>query len=185
MVVVQDLPAEHGTTDTAADDTLISENFTFSRLGFIGTGAWSHCWIEMSARTDPRLRNIWRRFAPAATRVIVLVNSTTDGGCNCGDFASFTRAERAQTVAHELGHNLFALGDEYHNANLAFTGLAPQADLSEMPPTWDVLKWRDLVADGTPLPTDPGAVPARWDDNTSVGRSPAAAATSRPASSVE
>ena len=166
---------EHGTTDTAADDTLLSEDFKFSRLGFIGTGLWSHCWIETSARTDPRLRSIWRRFAPEATRVIVLVNSTTNGGCNRGDIASFTRAERAQTVAHELGHNLFALGDEYNNATLAFTGVAPQANLSEVPPTWDALKWRDLVADGTPLPTDPGAVPAGWNDNTSVGAFPGGA----------
>lgn len=39
---------QHGTEDTAADDTLISEDFKFSRLGFIGTGVWSHCWVETS-----------------------------------------------------------------------------------------------------------------------------------------
>jgi hypothetical protein len=160
---------EHGTPDTEADDTLAKEDFRFSRLGFIGTGVWSHCWIETSDRTDPRLRSIWRRFAPEATTVIVIVNSGTPGGCNRGDIAAFTRGEPPQVVAHELGHNLFALGDEYHRGNEAFTGTTTRVNLTELPPTWDALKWRDLVAAGTPLPTDPTVLPGGWNANTSVG----------------
>jgi hypothetical protein len=160
---------EAGTPTDATDDTLTSENFRFSRLGFIGTGIWSHCWIETSDRTNPRLRSIWRRFAPEATTVIVLVNSETQGGCNRGDVAAFTRVERPQVIAHELGHNMFALGDEYHQGTAAFTGTTSAVNLTQQPPTWDVLKWGDLVAAGTPLPTDAAALPAGWNANTSVG----------------
>lgn len=160
---------EAGTDSDASDDTLQSEDFRFSRLGLIGTGLWSHCWIETSDRTDPRIRSIVRRFAPAATNIVVLVNSGTQGGCNRGDIAAFTRGESTEVIAHELGHNLFALGDEYHNADGAFAGTTSRVNLTERPAAWADLKWADLVAAGTPLPTSPGALPGGWDDNTSVG----------------
>jgi phage terminase large subunit-like protein len=160
---------EHGTTDTAADDTLISEDFKFSRLGMIGTGVWSHCWIETSPRTIPRINSIRNQFAPEATNIIVLVNSPTQGGCTRGNIAAFTRGEPQTTIAHELGHNIFGLGDEYHEGKLAFTGVAGPPNLSETPSPWTALKWDTLVAAGAPLPTDSGALPGGWNDNTSVG----------------
>jgi hypothetical protein len=160
---------EHGTPDDESDDTLTSEDFKFSRLGFIGTGIWSHCWIETSDRTIPRMMSIRDRFAPEATNIVVVVNSGTSGGCNRGTFAAFTRGESADVIAHEMGHNLFGLGDEYHNANENFTGTTTRVNLTETPATWTALKWNDLVVDGTPLPTDPGALPGGWNDNTSVG----------------
>jgi hypothetical protein len=159
---------EKGTV-SAADDELTSENFRFSRLGFISTGIWSHCWLETSDRTNPRITSIRERFAPDATNVIVLVNDGRPGGCNRGDVAAFTRGESAEVIAHELGHNLFGLGDEYNNDDQNFTGTTTRPNLSEQPPTWDALKWFDLVAAGAPLPTDPGNLPSGWDNRTSVG----------------
>lgn len=159
---------EGGTTGRSDDDTLTSEDFRPSRLGLVGTGVWSHCWIETSTWTTARITSIRNRFAPEATNTIVVVNSGTDGGCNRGAVAAFTRGESAQVIAHEMGHNLFGLGDEYHNDDRAFSGTAGQVNLSE---TADrcTLKWRDLVAASTPLPTDQGALPGGWDDETSVG----------------
>jgi hypothetical protein len=161
---------EHGTTADASDDTLTSENFRFSRLGYISTGIWSHCWIETTpALTESRVDHLRQRFAPDATNVIVMVNDGRSGGCNRGNIAAFTRGERAQVIAHELGHNLFGLGDEYNEGTRAFTGVAGPPNLSEEPADWSLLKWGDLVAAGTPLPTSPGALPGGWNDNTSVG----------------
>jgi hypothetical protein len=160
---------EHGTDDTAADDTLTSEDFKFSRLGYIGTGVWSHCWIETSDRTNPRVASIWRRFAPQATKVIVVVNSATTGGCSRGDIAAFTRGERSEVIAHEMGHALFGLGDEYHVGTGTFKGTAGQPNLSELPMPWALLKWGDLDAPGAPLPTLETALPAGWNARTSVG----------------
>lgn len=159
---------EHGTVSTS-DDTLTLEIFRFSRLGFVSTGIWSHCWIETSDRTGPRITSIRQRFAPDATRVIVLVNDGRPGGCNRGDTAAFTRGERTEVIAHELGHNLFALGDEYNNDTRNFVGVRGEANLTEQPATWTALKWGALVVAGTPLPTDPAALPGGWNNRTSVG----------------
>jgi hypothetical protein len=159
---------EKGTV-SPADDTLTFENFRFSRLGFISTGVWSHCWIETSPRTNPRITSIRQRFAPAATNVIVIVNDGRQGGCNRGDIAAFTRGERAEVIAHELGHNLFDLGDEYNNDTRTFTGTTTRPNLTEQPAAWAQLKWGDLVAAGAALPTDANALPGGWNNNTSVG----------------
>jgi hypothetical protein len=160
---------ENGTPADASDDVLKSETFRFSRLGLIGTGLWSHCWIETSPRTDPRIMSLRRRFAPEATNVIILVNSDTPGGCNRGDVAAFTRGEAPEVIAHELGHNLFALGDEYHNDTQHNTAVRIEANLTENPGNWPDLKWGDLVPAGTALPTDEAHLPSGWDPNTSVG----------------
>jgi hypothetical protein len=159
---------ERGTIDPS-DDTLTSETYRFSRLGFISTGAWSHCWIETSARTTERITSIRRQFAPDATNVIVLVNSSKQGGCNRGDIAVFTKRESSEVIAHELGHNLFDLGDEYFSDTQNYDGTSRRVNLTETPDSWNDLKWRDLVAAGTPLPTDANSPPGGWDRNTSVG----------------
>jgi hypothetical protein len=160
---------EKGTPADASDDELTSETFRFSRLGFVSTGIWSHCWIETSDRTNERIVSIRKQFAPEATNVIVLVNSSKRGGCNRGDTAAFTKGESNKVIAHELGHNLFDLGDEYNNDNQNFTGAAMEANLTEEPSSWDNLKWGDLVTDGTPLPTSASSPPSGWNNNTSVG----------------
>jgi hypothetical protein len=160
---------EAGTDAVDEDDVLIREDFRFSRLGYVSTGLWSHCWVELTDRTDPLITNVQRRWAPEATNVIVLVNDGRQGGCNRGNRAVFTRGESAQTIAHELGHNLFRLGDEYNNNTLNNTAARGEANLTELPASWDLLKWRDLVHPAAALPTDPGALPGGWNRNTSVG----------------
>lgn len=160
---------EGGTSDTAADDTLTLETFRSSRLGFISTGVWSHCWIESFPWTFPRIESLRVRFAPDATNVIVLLNNSRWGGCNQGSIARFTKGVGADVIAHELGHNLFGLGDEYTNGTAAFTGVSGAPNLSEMPTSWPVLKWFARVGSTTPLPTSPSALPAGWNNNTSVG----------------
>jgi hypothetical protein len=157
-----------GTLDTS-DDTVESEQVRPSRLGFVSTGNWSHCWIETSGFTAGRIQKLRRRFAPDASNVLVVLNSDVRGGCNRGLVAAVTRSEPAQVIAHELGHNLFELDDEYVTGDRTFTGTSPRANTSEQPADWANLKWRDLVAEGTPLPTDANALPADWNRRTSVG----------------
>jgi hypothetical protein len=159
---------ERGTV-SASDDILTAETTRFSRLGYISTGIWSHCWLETSPRTNPRIESIRARFAPDATKVIVLVNDGRTGGCSRGDNAAFTRGESSEVIAHEMGHNLFSLGDEYNNDTQTFSGVAGNANLSETPSSWSALKWSSLVAAGTPLPTSASSLPSGWNNNTSVG----------------
>ena len=72
-------------------------------------------------------------------------------------------------IAHELGHNLFRLGDEYTQRHPEFHRDGHAGQPKNSPPLWNVLKWGTLVTAGPPLPTDPGALPGGWNNRTSVG----------------
>jgi hypothetical protein len=99
-----------------------------------------------------------RGFAAAAPDddiVIVLVNDGGHGGCAFGDLTFFTLTSRfADIVVHELGHAIFDLADEYNSDGAdTFTGTEP-ADVNITTVTNRAdLKWRDLVLDGTAVPT--------------------------------
>lgn len=160
---------EQGTSADSSDDVLEDERVRQSRLGFISTGLWSHCWLETSAITNPRVQSIQQRFEPAATQIVVLVNDGRPGGCNRGNLAAFTRGESDDVVAHELGHNIFDLGDEYANDTRTNTALRAEPNLTETPSAWTNLKWIGFVAPGTPLPTSPSALPSGWNAERSVG----------------
>jgi hypothetical protein len=103
----------------------------------------------MSDFTARRIDKLRRRFAPAADHVIIMVNSQTWGGCSSvgAGNAFFTAGSGMTTVAHELGHNLFSLDDEYVSAEATsnFTGVSRFANTSERPADWANLKWSALV----------------------------------------
>jgi hypothetical protein len=150
---------------------VISDVFRFSRLGVIPNNSWERCWFDRSSFTDTRIEKLRRRFASDADHVVILVKSDTWGGCSSVGPGTgfFTEASGRMTVAHEMGHNLFFLDDEYVNGTLTFTGVSTRANTSERLSDWTGLKWFDLVAPGTPLPTDAANLPVGWNRRTSVG----------------
>jgi hypothetical protein len=91
----------------------------------------------------------------------ILVNDKTYGGggiFNDQATASVDSAFSPYVFVHEFGHHFAALADEYYTSDVAYeTGAAVK------PEPWEPnitalqdpaqLKWRDLVAAGTPLPT--------------------------------
>ena len=92
--------------------------------------------------------------------VAILVNAETYGGG--GIFGTFTTVAAGSDWAdylfvHEFGHHFAGLADEYYTSPVAYEPASrvvepwePNATalLADQP-----LKWRDLVAEGTPLPT--------------------------------
>jgi hypothetical protein len=91
----------------------------------------------------------------------ILVNDARYGGGGIYDFQATAAVDTAfaeYVFVHEFGHHFAGLADEYYTSDVAYeTGAARKvepwepnvtalADLSR-------LKWRDLVAAGTPLPT--------------------------------
>ncbi|ACL60234.1 M64 family metallopeptidase [Methylobacterium nodulans] len=158
-------------TEDPSDDSILSEQLRSSRLGVIANGEWSHNWFDIPAFTRTRIEKLRRRFAPDADHIIVVVNSTKNGGLSSvgPGVAFFNRLEESDVIAHELGHNLFELNDEYVNDTRTFSGTSASANTSERPANWANLKWSALVTAGAPLPTDPAALPAGWDPRTSVG----------------
>jgi hypothetical protein len=154
-----------------ADGTIKSDVFKFSRLGMIPNASWDRGWFDESPFTDARIEKLRLRFAPDADHVVVMAHSNTYGGRSSigRGVAMFTEGGGWSVIAHELGHNLFQLGDEYFEKTDTFTGVAGAANLSETPSDWSMLKWHSLVAAGTPLPTSPVAPPNGWDRRSSVG----------------
>jgi len=91
----------------------------------------------------------------------ILVNERTYGGggiFNDQATAAVDSAFADYVFVHEFGHHFAALADEYYTSDVAYgTGTGPKLEPWEPNITAladpAALKWRDLVAPGTPLPT--------------------------------
>ena len=92
--------------------------------------------------------------------VVILVNAGTYGGGGIfGTFATVAvDSEWADYVfVHEFGHHFAGLADEYYTSPVAYEPASQVAEPWEANVTalleGQPLKWRDLVAPGTPVPT--------------------------------
>jgi hypothetical protein len=92
----------------------------------------------------------------------ILVNERTYGGggiFNDQATASLDSAFAEYVFVHEFGHHFAALADEYYTSEVAYetggTGKKPEPWEPNVTALHDpgALKWRDLIAAGTPLPT--------------------------------
>lgn len=104
----------------------------------------------------------WREVAAWAPYDVVeiLVNSETYGGG--GIFGLYSTAAAGSDWAeylfiHEFGHHFAALADEYYTSSVAYEPPAEQVEPWEVNVTLlrdpAALKWGDLLAEDTPLPT--------------------------------
>jgi IgA Peptidase M64 len=158
---------EQGTPNDASDDTIASETLRNTRLGYIFSGSWAHCWMEPSGITNRRITKALDRFAPDADFVVVALNEGGFGGCARGTVQAVTRGVDWTVIAHEFGHTIGGLSDEYTRAGRTFTGTAWGGPNCSITAARAALPWSDLVDAATPLPTNP--VPAGWNANTDVG----------------
>ncbi len=111
-----------------------------------------------------------RKYAAVAPYdfVCILVNNARYGGGGIYQLYAtcFTGAESKETAwhgdyvfVHEFGHSFGGLGDEYYTSDVPYTDFLP-AGVEPWEPnvaalvTRDELKWRDLVAASTSLPTE-------------------------------
>lgn len=49
---------EHGTPSVGSDDTIRSTVLKNTRLGFIYSGSWAHCWLEQQPFTAARIAKV-------------------------------------------------------------------------------------------------------------------------------
>lgn len=93
--------------------------------------------------------------------VEILVNEAQYGGGGIYNFQATTCVDSGFTeyvFVHEFGHHFAGLADEYYTSDVAYETGKP-----DLPEPWEPnvtamhdpasLKWKDLVAPGTPLPT--------------------------------
>ena len=159
------------TYDAAGNVTATTTRNT--ALGAIYNGDWAHCWVEDGPDTGKRLGDLLAYFAPEHRLVILLLNNPGFGGCGGGGRATLPLGVTWSTIAHEFGHALGGLADEYHQQNNAWTDGEPGEANATINTNRQTLKWGWAVAATTPIPTggdDYNAPkPTGWDDNQGVG----------------
>jgi hypothetical protein len=92
--------------------------------------------------------------------VEILVNGQTYGGGGIFNLYATVAADSTwapYVFVHEFGHHFAGLADEYYTSDVAYLPAADRVEPWEMNVTAlhdpALLKWRDLVTPGTPLPT--------------------------------
>lgn len=95
--------------------------------------------------------------------VIVLVNDTQYGGssnnnhfyttASIGSNGTYVNPNFVKITAHELGHSLAGLDDEYEYGYTIYTGSEPSAPNSTKETQRDLIKWKDLIQQRTRIPT--------------------------------
>jgi hypothetical protein len=93
--------------------------------------------------------------------IIVLANTKKYGGGGIYGLWSTCAADTepaSYVFVHEFGHGFGGLADEYYSSQVAYEGFTPAGAEPWEPNVTALLdpkhvKWRELVADGTPLPT--------------------------------
>lgn len=110
-----------------------------------------------------------RNFASAVPYdfMVILVNTNRYGGGGIYQLyaISYTIGETPTTAwqadyvcVHEFGHSFAGLGDEYYSSSVAYNdfylkGVEPWEPNLSANPDRENLKWKDMVASTTPLPT--------------------------------
>jgi hypothetical protein len=143
---------EKGTPRDGADDTILSETKKNTALGYIYSGSWSHCWLEGSATTETKIQNILAATVPNYDFVVVILNSPGFGGCGGGGRQVVTRGVGWQVMAHEFGHGIGGLYDEYGGSG-AYTGAAITSRNCTTNKTRATISWSSQIDAATPVPT--------------------------------
>ncbi len=98
-------------------------------------------------------------FAPYEFVEILVNNKTYGGGGIFGLYATVAADSlwSPYVFIHEFGHHFAGLADEYYTSSVAYAPLTERVEPWEPNATAlldpDNLKWKDLVAAGTPVPT--------------------------------
>jgi hypothetical protein len=163
-------------TPTTADDTIQSETLVDTALGLIFNGQWEHCWLEYGTNSNQRIVDAIDTWVPDADNVLIVLNEPGFGGCGGGGRAHVTLGVGWDVIAHEFGHGIMGLADEYSNngnytgGEMGWINLTTVTDRA-------TTRWRHFIAPSTPLPTGVGAAanynqgtrPPTWSSNHDAG----------------
>ena len=146
--------AASGITTVDANGKVTNTVNTF--LGYRYSGLWARCWMELGPNTNTTLNNTLNNLVPGWTHVFVILNTTSGGGCRRGNQLAITMGGTWTVAAHEMGHMIGDLGDEY-TGTANYTGGDPgKVNLSNTS-NRSTLKWRTFVNPNTALPTTAAA----------------------------
>ena len=163
-------------TPSGADDTIVSTTLLDTSLGIIFSGSWSHCWLEYGAQSESRVQAALNTWVPDYQFVLIVLNTTGFGGCAWGGRSHTTLGSDWTVIAHEFGHGLGGLADEYSVDGNHTTGEPGAVNLT-INTNRATIKWGNFIDPGTPVPTgvgggadyNQGAKPPGWSDDQDVG----------------
>lgn len=156
---------EHGTPTDPTDDTIVSTTLKNTALGYIWSGSWAHCWLEWGANTGTLVNNALTANLPRWDYIVVILNQDSYGGCGGGGFQQVPRGVTWDTLAHEYGHGVGALGDEYSGGG-AYTGGPVTSGNCTTVVNRSTVFWNRFIDSVTPVPT---TFTAGMDSNRTVG----------------
>lgn len=119
---------------------------------YVYTGEWDYCWLQGGCNTDARIADALA-LVPDYDYVVVLLNDPRSGGCGGGGFQVVPSGVGWATLAHEFGHGVGGLTDEYTSPGGTYTGGRPLAPNLDNVSSRATIKWKDFIDPATPLPT--------------------------------
>jgi hypothetical protein len=120
------------------------------------SGNWNRCWMEPGPNSQALIDAVLDDVCPQADFVVLVLNTTSFGGCAGGNRFTVTRGAGWNVVAHEFGHRPGTLGDEYTCGSGAcgcYSGSEPGAPNLTAVTARASLKWNTWVPSWRPLPT--------------------------------
>ncbi|MBW8890507.1 MAG: VCBS repeat-containing protein [Fibrobacteres bacterium] len=159
---------EKGTSTDPTDDVILSTTMRNTALKYIFSGSWAHCWVEPSAQSETLIQNALAANVPNADYVVILLNNPNYGGCGGNGRLVVPRGIDWSVVAHEMGHGIGGLMDEYTGGG-PYTG----GSINGVNCTTDLNRattyWKRFIDPATALPTTFGGT---MDATRSVGAFP-------------
>ncbi len=102
--------------DTSCNETSSPACYTHdTAFDFVYTGCWGRCWMEGSANTETAIKTLLDQLVPKRDLEVRVLNLLTGkmGGCGGGGKFTVTTGTDWTVVAHEMGHMVSNLYDEY------------------------------------------------------------------------
>lgn len=169
--------SQSGVTQVNASGTVTTAKNT--ALDYRYSGVWDRCWMEPGPTTATKLNTILTNLVPQYNYVFIILNEDSGGGCAGGGKLAITRGTSDDnpgwaTAAHEMGHMVGLLADEYTvNCDL-YAGAEPGAVNVTKNTDRSTLKgeWKNFVPLSRPVPTVSGCgspVPAGTDTDEDAG----------------
>ena len=142
--------AQSGITTVDSTGAVVNTVNTF--LGYRFSGRWDRCWMEPGPNSNTTLNNTLNNLVPGWTHAFIVLNTSQFGGCRRGNTLAVTMGSDWSVGAHEMGHMVGNLGDEYTGMN-NYTGIEPSNANLTINTTRNTLKWRQFVNPSTAVPT--------------------------------
>jgi IgA peptidase M64/VCBS repeat protein len=167
---------EHGTPNDASDDTIVSTTLKDTALGIIFSGSWAHCWLEYGTNSETRIQNALNSWVPDFNYVLIILNESGYGGCGGNGRQHVTMGSSWPVMAHEFGHGVGGLADEYCTTR-TYSGGEPSSPNLTINTNRSSIKWNKFISNSTPVPTgigscagyNQGTKPTGWSDSQDVG----------------